>query len=143
MLLVAADHGCFVAALVAQFHFNAPVGALYHVIVGKNVASLVEDESRTLPFLRHRSIKKVEDHRTRRDVDYRGQHTPVNGDVVLLLRVECGRSLRLCSLQRRGLDARTRQRQRIQPLREMSGDKPESTDEEKDQNKLAQFHSSL
>jgi hypothetical protein len=47
--LVRAHHLGRIAALVAQHHLDAAVGALHHVEVGQHVAGLVENESRTLP----------------------------------------------------------------------------------------------
>ena len=143
MHLVAADHGCLVAALVAQLHLDAAIGAFYHVVIGEHMAGFVENESRTLAFLRHRPVEEVEDDSARRDVDDRGQHAMVDGDVVLLFRVKCWRSLCLRQLQRRAGGSRARECQRIQASLEMGGDKPESTNQKNDQNKLAQFHSSL
>ena len=63
MHLVRAHHLGRVAALVAEHHFDAAIGALDHVIVGQHVAGLVENESRALALLRHRAVEEVEDQR--------------------------------------------------------------------------------
>ena len=89
-----------VAALVAEHHLDAAIGALDDVEVGEHVAGLVENEARALALLRHRSIKEVEDQRGGSDVDHRGQHALVDGDIVLLLGVVGGRGLSLGELER-------------------------------------------
>ena len=93
--LVGAHHARRVAALVREHHFNAAIGARHHVKVGQNVAGFVEDEAGALALLRHRSIKEVEDQRGGSDVDHRGQHFLVDGDVVLLFGVVGGRGVSL------------------------------------------------
>ena len=70
MHLVSAHHLGLVAALVAQHHLDAAIGALDNVEVGEHVAGLVEDEPRTLALLRHRSIKEVENQGGGGDVDH-------------------------------------------------------------------------
>ena len=130
MHLVRADHLGRVAALVAQLHFDAAVGALDDVIVGEHVAGLVENESRTLALLRHRSIEEVEDQRRRGDVDHRGQHPLVDGDIVLLFGVVGGRGLGLGQLERRAGAAATQRKWphvgRLKAGGKMRGDEPES-----------------
>ena len=89
-----------VAALVAQHHLDAAVGALHHVVVGQHVTALVEDESGTLALLRHRPVKEVEDQGGGSDVHHRGQHSFVDGNIVLLFGVVGGRGLSLGQLER-------------------------------------------
>ena len=79
-------------------HLDAAVGALDHVVVGEDVAGLVENESRALALLRHGSVEEVEDQRGGGDVDHRGQNFFVDGDVVLLFGVVGGRGMRLSEL---------------------------------------------
>ena len=95
------DHRGRVAVLVAELDLDAAIGAFDHVEVGEHVAGLVENESRSLALLRHRSVKEVEDQRRGGDVDHRGQHLLVDGDVVLLFGVEGRRGLGLSQFQRR------------------------------------------
>ena len=104
MHLVGADYLGLVGALVAELHLDAAVCALNHVEVGEHVPGLVEDEARALALLRNSSVEEVEDHGARRDVDHRGQHPPVDGDVVLLFGVKFGRSMGLGQLERRVCD---------------------------------------
>jgi hypothetical protein len=59
--LVDAHHFGGVAALIAERHLDAAVGALHHMVVGEHMAGLVEDEARALALLRHRAVKEVED----------------------------------------------------------------------------------
>ena len=99
--LVCADHLGRVVMLVAQLHLDAAIGALDHVVVRQHVAGLVENESRSLALLRHRAVKKIENHLSRRDVHHRGQHPLVDGDIVLLFGVVRGRGLGLGQFQRR------------------------------------------
>ena len=112
--LVGAHHLGVVAALVAQLHFDAAVGARDDVEVGEHVAGLVEDEARALALLRHRSIKEVEDQRLGGDVDHRGQHPLVDGDIVLLLGIVGGRGLGLGELERGAGAAAVKERQMAQ-----------------------------
>ena len=133
-----------VAALVAEHHLDAAIGALDYVVVGEHVAGLVEDEPRALALLRNRSIKEVEDQRGGSDVDHRGQHPLVDGDVVLLLGIVGGRGLGLGKLQRRsgavGIEEREiAQRQMGKPGREMGGEVPESAHQQNNQENAAQL----
>ncbi len=100
MNLVRADDLSLVAALVAEHDLNAAVGALNDVEVGEDVAGLVENEAGALALLGNGSIKEVEDQGGGGDVDHRGQHLFIDGDVVLLFGVEGGRGLSLSELER-------------------------------------------
>ena len=93
--LVRADDIGLVSALVAELDFDAAIGAFYNMEVGEHVAGFIEDEAGALTLLRHISVKEVVHHGARRDVDNRGQDSPIDSDVVLLFSVKCGRSLGL------------------------------------------------
>ncbi len=88
-----------VAALVAEHDFDAAIGALDYVEVGEHVAGAVENEARALAVLGNRAVEEVEDQGGGGDVDDRGKHAFVDGDIVLLLGVVCGGGLSLSELE--------------------------------------------
>src|SRR5215472_5647622 len=143
MHLVAANDSGFEGALVAQRDLDAAVGARDDVEVGEDMAGLVEDESRTLALLRHRSIEDVEAHCSRGNIHNRRQHVPVDRNVVLFLGIKSRSRLRLGQFEGRVRTATTDECRRMQTGREMRGDEPESTYQQKHKKKLAQLHTLL
>jgi len=68
---------------VARHHLNA-VGIGDYMEIGEHVAGLIENEARTLPFLRHLAVKEIKGHRFRSDIHDRRQRLLIDRDVVLL-----------------------------------------------------------
>ena len=62
--------------------------------VGEHVSGLVQNEAGSLALLWHRFKEEVIDKRLGGDVDHRGKHPLVDGDVVLLFGVVGRRCLR-------------------------------------------------
>ena len=137
---VSTDNLGGIASLVAEHDLDAAVCALDDVVVGEHVAGAVEDEARALALLRHRSIKEVEDQRSGSDVDHGGQHLLVDGDIVLLFCVVGRRGFSLGQLERRSATARIEEREAAQPRGKMRSEVPESTHQQNDHEKPAQFH---
>ena len=83
-------HRRLVLVLVGERHFHAAAALrpLNHVVVGQDQPFLVQDETRTLPRLRHRPIEPIEPYRGRRNVHHARQHLLVDGNVLLLLLIE-------------------------------------------------------
>ena len=80
------DRGAeFLAVVQRDFHL-AGVGD--HVIVGEDVAFLVDNEARALAFLRHQAVEEVEGDGVRGDVHDRGDVLAVDEDIVLLFGIE-------------------------------------------------------
>ena len=103
--LICANHLRRVVALVVQRDFNI-LGALDHVEVGEDVSLFVENESRTLAFLRHHAIKEVKAHGARANVHHRWNRLLVDADVDLLFRIERLRPRGLRQFQLRGFRER-------------------------------------
>ena len=140
--LVRADDARLVAVLVGELHLDAAVGAFDDVVVGQDVAGFVQNEPRALALLRHRAIEEVEHQRGGGDVDHRGHHALVDGDVVQLLGVECGSGVSLGQLQRAGAvpvdDA-----EMLQVAGQVSRDVGESAHQQKHQQNRTKFHKHL
>ena len=63
-------------------------GVTHDVIVGEDMAFLVDDEARSLTFLRHRPVEEIVSHGLGGDVDH-GRNDPViDLDVVLLVGIQ-------------------------------------------------------
>ncbi len=62
MMAVFTDNARLVAMLIECRNFHLlRIGN--NVVVSKNLALFVEDEARTLPLLRHRTVEEIESHR--------------------------------------------------------------------------------
>ena len=132
-----------VAALVAEHHLDAAIGAFDYVVVGEHVAGTVEDEAGALAVLGNRAVKEVEDQGGGGDVDDRGKHALVDGDIVLLLGVVGGSGFSLGERERGAGAMRSEERdiaqgKTVKAGGEMRGDEPESAYQENDQKKAAQ-----
>jgi len=60
---------------------------------------LIENEAGALALLRHRAVEEIEHKRGRCDVDYRGKHALVDGDIVLLFGIVLGSGLGFGKIQ--------------------------------------------
>ena len=95
--LVRADHRGRVVLLVLQDHFQLP-RVVNHVVVGQDVAFVVNDEAGTRTLLRLRTEKEVVADDRGGDVDHRRHHAFVNVHVVLFFNVQGRCRLRLGNL---------------------------------------------
>src|SRR5438270_8915681 len=87
MRTVSSYHGCTILLAIVKRDLNLPrVGD--HVIIREHVAIFIDDEARALPFLRNQAVKKVERHGFRSYVHHRADIFVVNGNIILLVRVE-------------------------------------------------------
>jgi hypothetical protein len=140
---VSAHHLGRIAVLVAEHHLDAAVGALDDMVVGEHMAGLVEDEAGALALLRDGSVKEIEDQGGGSDVDHRGQHPFIDGDIVLLLGVVGGRGLSFGKLEQGAGATRPKERE-MAPGRtartggEMRGEVPESAHQQDNQENAAQ-----
>ena len=59
-----------------------------NVIVGQDVAFLVDNEPRPLAFLRNQPVKEIKSHGSRGDINYRGDVLAIDANVVLFFAIE-------------------------------------------------------
>ena len=87
---VDADAGGFELLLVPERDFDG-LGVVDDVVVGEDVALVIDDEAGTLALLRDRAQEEIAaDDFGAGDVDDRGQGFFVDGDVLELFGVVCG-----------------------------------------------------